>query len=55
MRAADPQALITPGKVYRALGKRADCGGRLPLFLDALRQATSFHIPETLSPQCKTA
>jgi bacterioferritin-associated ferredoxin len=33
MRAADGTAIITPGKVYRALGKRPDCGGCLPLFL----------------------
>jgi bacterioferritin-associated ferredoxin len=33
MRASDATAIITPGKVYRALGKRPDCGGCLPLFL----------------------
>jgi bacterioferritin-associated ferredoxin len=48
MRAADPQTLITPGKVYRALGKRADCGGCLPLFLDTLRKTPAFRIPEPL-------
>ena len=32
MRAADAQTIITPGKVYRALGKRPDCGGCLPTF-----------------------
>jgi bacterioferritin-associated ferredoxin len=37
MRAADPEALITPRKVYRALGRDADCGGCLPLFLDTMR------------------
>ena len=26
MRASDPYTLITPGKIYRALGKSADCG-----------------------------
>ena len=51
MRAADPQTLITPGKVYRALGKRADCGGCLPLFLDTLRQTPAFRIPEPPTPQ----
>jgi bacterioferritin-associated ferredoxin len=45
MRASDPQTLITPGKVYRALGKRADCGGCLPLFLDTLRKTPAFRIP----------
>ena len=26
MRAADPETIITPGKLFRALGKAADCG-----------------------------
>ena len=34
MRAADPSTIITPGKVYHALGKRADCGGCMPFFED---------------------
>lgn len=54
MRAADPQTLITPGKVYRALGKRADCGGCLPLFLDTMRQTPAFRIPEPSAPVRKT-
>lgn len=37
MRAADAQTIITPGKIYHALGKRADCGGCMPLFLDTMR------------------
>lgn len=37
MRAADSETLITPGKVYRALGKAADCGGCVPLFLGTMR------------------
>lgn len=45
MRAADPATIITPGKVYRALGRRADCGGCLPLFLDTLRSAEGFAVP----------
>ena len=32
MRAADPYTLITPGKIYRALGKAADCGGCIRLW-----------------------
>jgi len=38
MRASDPDTIITPGKVYRALGKKADCGGCLPLFMDVMRR-----------------
>ena len=45
MRAADPQTLITPGKIYRALGKRADCGGCLPLFLDTMAGCDTLQVP----------
>ncbi len=45
MRAADPDTVITPGKVYHALGKRADCGGCMPLFLDTLRRSAGFSVP----------
>lgn len=48
MRAADPATIITPGKVYRALGKHADCGGCLPLFLDTMRDCDSFEVPLNL-------
>ncbi|MFC4668826.1 bacterioferritin-associated ferredoxin [Seohaeicola nanhaiensis] len=48
MRAADPATLITPGKVYRALGKRPDCGGCLPLFLDTMRGCDSLGVPMQL-------
>ncbi len=44
MRAADRQVLITPGKVYRALGKKADCGGCLPHFVDTLRGCDNFGV-----------
>lgn len=36
MRAADPQVMVTPGKVYRALGKKAVCGGCASLFVAAV-------------------
>lgn len=48
MRAADPGTIITPGKIYRALGKRADCGGCLPLFLDTMRSCDSLGVPPQL-------
>lgn len=44
MRAADPQTVITPGKVYHALGARADCGGCMPLFLDTMRGSASLGV-----------
>ena len=46
MRAADGETLITPGKVYRALGKSADCGGCLPLFLDTMKNCETLIIPD---------
>ncbi|MFO7758691.1 MAG: (2Fe-2S)-binding protein [Roseovarius sp.] len=48
MRAADPDTVITPGKIYHALGKRPDCGGCLPLFVDTMRKADTLAVPMTL-------
>ncbi len=48
MRAADVDTVITPGKIYRALGKRADCGGCMPLFLNTMRDCTTFEVPMNL-------
>jgi BFD-like [2Fe-2S] binding domain. len=45
MRAADPHAIITPGKIYHALGKRADCGGCMPLFLSTMRKNANLEVP----------
>jgi bacterioferritin-associated ferredoxin len=45
MRAADPDTIITPGKIYHALGKAADCGGCMPLFLDTMRRSPGFGVP----------
>lgn len=50
MRAADPDVLITPGKIYRALGKSADCGGCLPLFLAQMQANPSFPVPGMAFP-----
>lgn len=48
MRAADPQTLITPGKIYRALGKRPDCGGCIRLFVDTMRKDDNLAVPAEL-------
>ncbi|MBY6046347.1 (2Fe-2S)-binding protein [Vannielia litorea] len=48
MRAADPETIITPGKIYHALGKRADCGGCMPLFLSTMRANTNLEVPPEL-------
>lgn len=46
MRAADPNTLVTPGKIYHALGKRADCGGCVPLFVQTMRASEGYAVPE---------
>ncbi|HEX9859218.1 MAG TPA: (2Fe-2S)-binding protein [Paracoccaceae bacterium] len=48
MRASDPETIITPGRVYHALGKRADCGGCMPLLLDTMRGCDTFKVPMNL-------
>lgn len=45
MRASDDKTIITPGKIYRALGKSADCGGCMPLFLSTLRRNSNLEVP----------
>ena len=48
MRAADPYTLITPGKIYRALGKSAECGGCIRLFVEKMRLDENFAVPAEL-------
>ncbi len=48
MRASDPDTIITPGKIYHALGKRADCGGCMPLFLATMRGCDNLEVPTNL-------
>lgn len=45
MRAADPDTIITPRKIYRALGKAADCGGCVALFVGTMRQNDNLEVP----------
>lgn len=46
MRASDPDTIVTPGKIYHALGKRADCGGCMKLFVAQMRAADGFAVGE---------
>ena len=48
MRAADPYAVITPGKIYHALGHRADCGGCVALFVATMRANPNHPVPAEL-------
>ena len=45
MRASDPYTLITPGKIYRALGKSAECGGCIRLFVERMRSDENLAVP----------
>lgn len=45
MRDADAKAIITPRKVYRALGKSPDCGSCMPLFLSSMRSNDNLEVP----------
>lgn len=48
MRASDGNTIITPGKIYRALGKRAVCGSCMPLFLSTMGKNANMEVPATL-------
>ena len=48
MRAASPDTLITPGKVYRALGKSPECGGCIALFVATMRTNRRTAVPSDL-------
>ena len=48
MRASDPDALITPGKVYRALGKMPECGRCIRLFVERMRCDEQMAVPTEL-------
>lgn len=46
MRAADADSIITPGRIYHALGHRADCGGCMKLFVSTMRNAEGFAVQD---------
>jgi bacterioferritin-associated ferredoxin len=48
MRAADPYTLITPGKIYRSLGKAPECGGCIRLFVERMRTDDNLAVPAEL-------
>ena len=45
MRSSDPDMLITPGRIYRSLGKAADCGGCMPLFVSTMQGSKHLEVP----------
>ena len=48
MREADPATIITPGKIYHALGKKPECGGCMQLFVATMRQNNKLEVPAIL-------
>ena len=48
MRDADAYTLITPGKIYRALGKTPECGSCIRLFVDSMRENDKLGVPVEL-------
>jgi bacterioferritin-associated ferredoxin len=50
MRASDAHTLITPGKIYRALGKAPDCGGCVRLFVAEMRRSHLLQVPSEPAP-----
>ena len=48
MRASDEQTIITPGRIYHALGKSPDCGGCMAHFVATMRENDSLHVPHEL-------
>lgn len=48
MRSSDPYTLITPGKIYRALGTTPDCGGCIRLFVETMRANDKLGVPVEL-------
>jgi len=46
MRSADPQAIVTPGRLYHALGKTPDCGGCMSHFVAVMRDGLDRETPE---------
>ncbi len=55
MRASDPQAIITPGRIYRAMGRRADCGGCMTLFLETMRGCEALAVDRAADLEADTA
>ncbi|MCG7492645.1 (2Fe-2S)-binding protein [Thalassobius sp. Cn5-15] len=48
MRASDASTIITPGKIYHALGKSPDCGGCMKLFIASMRTNPNLEVPAEL-------
>ena len=48
MRDSDPYTLITPGKIYRALGKTPECGSCIRLFVEKMRCNDKLGVPAEL-------
>lgn len=45
MRAADPEAIVTPGKIFHSLRKSAVCGGCMKSFVTVMRDNRNTEVP----------
>lgn len=45
MRAADPEAIVTPGKIFHSLRKPAVCGGCMKSFVAVMRANRNTEVP----------
>lgn len=43
LRGNDPYCIVTPGRVFKAHGCKANCGGCMPLFASVIEQAVALH------------
>ena len=43
MRGGDPYCIVTPGRVFKAHGCKANCGGCMPLFTSIIEEAVALH------------
>ncbi|MEE4238189.1 MAG: hypothetical protein V2I51_15820 [Anderseniella sp.] len=43
MRGGDPYCIVTPGRVFKAHGCKANCGGCMPLFTSVIEEAVTLH------------
>ncbi|MCO8144777.1 (2Fe-2S)-binding protein [Rhodovulum tesquicola] len=48
MRSSDRQTIITPGRIFHALGTSSDCGCCLSVFLDTMRANPNLEVPREL-------
>lgn len=54
LREGDPQALLTPGEIFRSCGKRPNCGGCMPVFAAKIAEIVADAPSETREKPVRT-